>query len=96
MPPHWFTHRAKNAERKASPLGNARSAAHDSIGVRFLLHQKNSALTKWFHPAPRTLAYSKAHIVALARKLLIALWRLVREALSRMALFCVRHNERRR
>ena len=57
---------------------------------------KNSALTKWFRSRTENARGTrKPMIVALARKLLIALWRLVREALSRTASFFVRHNERR-
>jgi transposase len=47
---------------------------------RFLQFQKDSALATWF--AQRTAGVRglrKKMIVALARKLLIALWRLVRE-----------------
>jgi transposase len=50
------------------------------IRLRFLLFQKNSALAQWYRRrtehAPKA---RKTMIVALARKLLIALWRLVRE-----------------
>jgi transposase len=50
------------------------------LAWRFLMFQKNSALAQWFRQrtenAPRT---RKTMIVALARKLLIALWRFVRE-----------------
>jgi hypothetical protein len=63
----------------------------DRTGVAL---QKNSALTKWFRSRTENARGTrKPVIVALARKLLIALWRLVREGLSRTALFCVRHNE---
>jgi transposase len=52
------------------------------LAWRFLLHQKDSALAQWFHErtknAPRT---RKTMIVALARKLLVALWRLVHEGI---------------
>jgi transposase len=52
------------------------------LAWRFLLHQKESALAQWFHRrtqnAPRT---RKTMIVALARKLLVALWRLVHEGI---------------
>jgi transposase len=50
------------------------------LAWRFLMFQKDSALAHWFYArtknAPQT---RKTMIVALARKLLIALWRLVRE-----------------
>ena len=50
------------------------------LAWRFLLFQKNSVLAQWYRQ--RTEHSPKARktmIVALARKLLIALWRLVRE-----------------
>ena len=50
------------------------------VAWRFLMFQKDCALAKWFQArtenAPKT---RKTMIVALARKLLIALWRLVHE-----------------
>jgi len=50
------------------------------LAWRFLIFQKDSALAQWFRArtenAPGT---RKTMIVALARKLLIVLWRLVRE-----------------
>jgi transposase len=50
------------------------------LAWRFLMFQKDSALAHWFYArtknAPQTC---ETIIVALARKLLIALWRLVRE-----------------
>ena len=50
------------------------------LAWRFLMFQKESALAQWFHQrtinAPRT---RKTMIIALARKLLIALWRLVHD-----------------
>ena len=54
------------------------------LAWRFLMFQKDSALAHWFYArtknAPQT---RKTMIVALARKLLIALWRLAREGHSR-------------
>jgi transposase len=46
---------------------------------RFLRFQKDSALAQWFaaRTADRRASTRKTMIVALARKLLIALWRLV-------------------
>jgi transposase len=50
------------------------------LAWRFLLHQKNSALTQWFRARTENARGTrKRMIVAFARKLLIALWRLVRE-----------------
>jgi transposase len=52
------------------------------LAWRFLAFQKDSALAKWFRArtenAPRL---RKKMIVALARKLLIALWQFVREGI---------------
>ena len=49
------------------------------LAWRFLRFQKNSALTQWYQArtADRRGATRKTMIVALARKLLIALWRFV-------------------
>jgi transposase len=47
------------------------------LAWRFLKFQKDSALAKWFRV--RTENLRKKMIVALARKLLIALWHLVRD-----------------
>ena len=45
---------------------------------RFLLFQKDSALAQWYRIRTESAgAKRKTMIVALARKLLIALWRLV-------------------
>ena len=50
------------------------------LAWRFVMFQKGSTLAQWYlrrtQNAPRT---RKTMIVALARKLLIALWRLARE-----------------
>ena len=50
------------------------------LAWRFLLFQKDSALARWYQQrtqnAPRA---RKTMIVALARKLLIALWRLAHD-----------------
>jgi transposase len=49
------------------------------LAWRFLRFQKDSALAQWFHArtADGRSNTRKTMIVALARKLLIALWRLV-------------------
>ena len=49
------------------------------LAWRFLLHQKESALAQWYRARTADARGStrKTLIVALARKLLIALWRLV-------------------
>ena len=50
------------------------------LAWRFLMFQKNSALAQWFRARTENARGTrKLMIVALARKLLIALWRLVRE-----------------
>ena len=68
-------------EKGLARSGNARvRRAMVQLAWRFLLFQKNSSLAQWYRQrtgnAPKT---RKTMIVALARKLLIALWRLVRE-----------------
>ena len=72
---------ATNREKGMARSGNAR-VRRDMVQLawRFLLFQKDSALAQWYgqrtEKAPKA---RKTMIVALARKLLIALWRLVRE-----------------
>src|SRR5499425_56602 len=71
----------KRREKGLARSGNARvRKAMIQLSWRFLEFQKESALAHWFYArtknAPQT---RKTMIVALARKLLIALWRLVRE-----------------
>lgn len=68
-------------ERGLARSGNGRvRRTMVQLAWRFLRFQRESALARWFHQrtanAPRI---RKTMIVALARKLLIALWRLVRE-----------------
>ena len=70
-----------NREKGIARSGNARvRRGMVQLAWRFLLFQKESALAQWYRErtekAPKT---RKTMIVALARKLLIALWRLVRE-----------------
>jgi transposase len=64
-----------------SRSGNARvRRGMIQLAWRFLLHQKNSALTQWYRARTENARGTrKPMIVALARKLLIALWRLVRQ-----------------
>jgi transposase len=70
---------SKRREKGLAKAGNARvRRGMIQLAWRFLLHQKNSALTQWYWA--RTVSADrkrKTMIVALARKLLIALWRLV-------------------
>ena len=70
----------KHREKGLARAGNARvRRGMIQLAWRFLMFQKNSALAQWFRQrtenAPRT---RKTMIVALARRLLIALWRFVR------------------
>ena len=52
------------------------------LACRFLLFQKNSALARWYYQRTENAARTrKTMIVALARKLLVALWRLAREGI---------------
>ena len=71
----------KHREKGLSHSGNARvRRGMILLAWRFLQFQKDSALAQWFYARTgKTPALRKKMIVALARKLLIALWRLVRE-----------------
>lgn len=67
-------------ERGLARAGNARvRCGMIQLAWRFLRFQKDSALAQWFHArtADGRGSTRKTMIVALARKLLIALWRLV-------------------
>jgi transposase len=71
---------SKRREQGLARAGNARvRRGMIQLAWRWLMFQKESALTKWFNErvskAPRDVR--KTMIVALARKLLIALWRFV-------------------
>ncbi len=73
----------RRREKGLARSGNARvRRGMIQLAWRFLMFQKDSALAQWFRTrtenAPST---RKTMIVALARKLLIALWRFVREGL---------------
>src|SRR5215468_4078793 len=74
---------SKRREKGLARSGNVRvRRGMIQLAWRFLLHQKNSALTKWFRSRTENARRTrKPMIVALARKLLIALWRLVREGI---------------
>jgi transposase len=63
--------------------GNARvRRGMVQLAWRFLMFQKDSALVQWYRQRTENARGTrKTMIVALARKLLIALWRLVREGL---------------
>jgi transposase len=70
----------RRRERGLARAGNARvRCGMIQFAWRFLRFQKNSALAQWFaaRTADGRASTRKTMIVALARKLLIALWRLV-------------------
>jgi transposase len=70
----------RRREKGLARAGNARvRRGMIQMAWRFLLHQKDSALVQWYRmqTADAGSARRKTIIVALARKLLIALWRLV-------------------
>ncbi|MGZ8368993.1 MAG: IS110 family RNA-guided transposase [Rhodoplanes sp.] len=71
----------KRREKGLARSGNARvRRGMIQLAWRFLMFQKDSALAHWFYARTKHApATRKTMIVALARKLLIALWRLVRE-----------------
>ena len=71
----------KRREKGLARAGNARvRRGMIQLAWRFLDYQKESALAKWFRARTANARGSrKKMIVALARKLLIALWRFVRD-----------------
>jgi transposase len=71
----------KRREKGLARSGNARvRRGMIQLAWRFLLFQNDSALAQWFRArTDNARGTRKTMIVALARKLLIALWRLVRE-----------------
>jgi transposase len=74
---------AKRREKGLARAGNARvRLGMIQLAWRFLWLQKDSALARWYRQRTEAApATRKTMIVALARKLLIALWRLVREGI---------------
>ena len=71
---------SKRRERGLARAGNARvRRGMIQLAWRWLMFQKNSTLAKWYGARTRGAKQGlrKAMIVALARKLLIALWRYV-------------------
>jgi len=67
----------KRREKGLAKAGNARvRRGMIQLAWRFLVFQKDSALARWYRTRTES-AGRKTMIVALARKLLIALWRLV-------------------
>jgi transposase len=71
----------KRREKGLARSGNGRvRRGMVQLAWRFLMYQKDSALAQWFRARTENARGTrKPMIVALARKLLIALWRLVRE-----------------
>src|SRR6476660_640542 len=68
----------KRREKGLARSGNARvRGGMIQLAWRFLLFQKDSALAQWYRTRTEGGRNRKTIIVALARKLLIALWRLV-------------------
>jgi len=69
---------SKRREKGLAKAGNARvRRGMIQLAWRFLIHQKDSALTQWYRARTASAGRKrKTMIVALARKLLIALWRL--------------------
>ena len=71
---------ARRREKGLARTGNARvRRGMIQLAWRFLMFQKDSALAQWYRArtADARGATRKALIIALARKLLVALWRLV-------------------
>jgi transposase len=73
----------RRREKGLARSGNARvRRGMIQLAWRFLIFQKDSALALWFRARTENARGTrKTMIVALARKLLIALWRLVREGI---------------
>ena len=74
---------ARRREKGLARAGNARvRLGMIQLAWRFLWLQKDSGLARWYRQRTEAApATRKTMIVALARKLLIALWRLVREGI---------------
>jgi transposase len=68
----------RRREKGLAKAGNARvRRGMIQLAWRFLVHQKNSALAQWYQASAANGKRRKTMVVALARKLLIALWRFV-------------------
>ena len=68
----------RRREKGLAKAGNARvRRGMIQLAWRFLVHQKDSALAQWYQARVAAGKKRKTMIVALARKLLIALWRFV-------------------
>ena len=87
---------AKRREQGLARAGNARvRRGMIQLAWRFLRFQKESALARWYQArtADSRAGTRKTMIVALARKLLIALWRFVTTGETLRASSCVRQAE---
>jgi transposase len=73
----------RRREKGLARSGNARvRRGMIQLAWRFLIFQKDSALAQWFRARTENARSTrKTMIVALARKLLVALWRFVREGI---------------
>jgi transposase len=70
---------SRRREKGLAKTGNARARrGMIQLAWRFLTHQKDSALAQWYQTSVAAGKKRKTMIVALARKLLIALWRFVK------------------
>jgi transposase len=68
---------SKRREKGLAKAGNARvRRGLIQLAWRFLLFQKDSALTQWYRERVATGMRKTSAIVALARKILIMLWRM--------------------
>ena len=69
---------SRRREKGLAKAGNARvRRGMIQLAWRFLVHQKDSASAQWYQASVAAGKKRKTMIVALARKLLIALWRFV-------------------
>lgn len=69
---------SRRREKGLAKAGNARvRRGMIQLAWRFLIHQKDSALSQWYRTCVAAGKKRTTMIVALARKLLIALWRFV-------------------
>jgi transposase len=68
----------RRRERGLAKAGKARvRRGMIQFAWRFLIHQKDSAMAQWYQASVAAGKKRKTMVVALARKLLIALWRFV-------------------
>ena len=88
----------KRREKGLAKAGNARvRRGMIPLAWRFLVFQKDSALARWYRTRTESAGKKrKTMIVALARKLLIALWRLVPLGRFRLVSYCERRERRTR